>query len=260
MRAIVLLVAKAPVAGSAKTRLCPPADPAQAAEIAAAALLDTLDAVGATPTATPVLALSGDLTRAARGRLISRALRGWTVLDQRGGSFADRLAGAHADVAGYFPGRPVLQIGMDTPQLGWPLLDRTLRRLTEESAALLGPAVDGGWWGLGLRDPADAEVLRVVPTSRSDTAARTRAALLDRGLHVEALPELRDVDTLADAVAVAALVPGSRFAAAVAALPDSPSAFDGIAANLEPAGGTGVGAARTIGVRPGQPELQPRVR
>src|SRR5439155_21838612 len=50
---VVLVMAKSPVAGSAKTRLCPPATPAQAARVAAAALLDTLAAVTAVD-ATPL--------------------------------------------------------------------------------------------------------------------------------------------------------------------------------------------------------------
>jgi glycosyltransferase A (GT-A) superfamily protein (DUF2064 family) len=44
---ILLVAAKAPVAGLVKTRLCPPATPRQAAAVAAAALLDTLAAVRA---------------------------------------------------------------------------------------------------------------------------------------------------------------------------------------------------------------------
>ena len=63
---VLLVVAKAPVPGLAKTRLCPPATPAQAAEIAAAALLDTLDAVYAVPGALPAVALTGDLGAAVR--------------------------------------------------------------------------------------------------------------------------------------------------------------------------------------------------
>ena len=42
----VLVMAKAPVPGRVKTRLCPPLTPDEAAEIAAAALADTLAAVG----------------------------------------------------------------------------------------------------------------------------------------------------------------------------------------------------------------------
>jgi Glycosyl transferase family 2 len=56
-----LVVAKAPVAGLAKTRLTPPATPREAAAIAAAALLDTLRAVQDTPGAVPMVALTGDV-------------------------------------------------------------------------------------------------------------------------------------------------------------------------------------------------------
>jgi glycosyltransferase A (GT-A) superfamily protein (DUF2064 family) len=215
---VLLVVAKAPVPGVAKTRLCPPATAAQAAEIAAAALLDTLDAVVAAGTATPVLALAGELRGAARARQIERALRGWIVLAQRGPTFADRLAAAHADVATRFPARPVLQIGMDTPQVAAALLAEAGQRLAAGAEALLGAATDGGWWALGLRRPTDAEALRCVPTSRPDTGARTARALRNRGLWVEPLPPLSDVDTMADAVAVSALAPHGRFAAAVRAV------------------------------------------
>lgn len=215
MTPVLLVVAKAPVPGAVKTRLCPPAAPWQAAEIAAAALLDTLDAVAATPDARPVIALDGELGRATCGQQIRRALHGWTVLGQHGTSFAERLAAAHAEVAARFPASAVLQIGMDTPQLDSRMLGRALRRLGSGTDALLGPAADGGWWALGLGDPTHAEVLRRVPTSRVDTGARTRQALRDRGLTVEPLPELVDVDTMADAVRVADIVPQGRFANAV---------------------------------------------
>lgn len=46
-----------------------------AAEIAAAALLDTLDAVAAAPVAARVVALTGDLDGAARGAEIRRGWR-----------------------------------------------------------------------------------------------------------------------------------------------------------------------------------------
>ncbi|GLZ41784.1 DUF2064 domain-containing protein [Actinokineospora sp. NBRC 105648] len=212
----LLVVAKAPVAGLAKTRLCPPLTPAEAAEVAAAALLDTLTAVLATPGVRPVVALTGSLAQAARAREIADLLRHCAVFPQRGNGFPERLACAHADVAARFPGRGVLQIGMDTPQVTPELLSASIQRFADADA-LLGHAFDGGWWALGLRDPACAAVLRDVPTSRSDTGARTVRALRDKGLRVADLTPLSDVDTMDDAKSVAATTDG-RFAAAVARL------------------------------------------
>jgi rSAM/selenodomain-associated transferase 1 len=215
-RLALVVLAKAPVPGAVKTRLCPPATPQQAAEIAAAALLDTLDAVRAVPGGRVVVALAGRRRSAVRGAELAAALGGLTVLRQRGADLGQRIAGAHHDVAALLPGVASLQIGMDTPQLDPAVLDDAAEQLRDDRVdALLGPAADGGWWALGLRDPRMAGVLRAVPTSLPDTGERTLHALRAAGLAVRLLPELRDVDTIADALAVAADVPGSRFAAAV---------------------------------------------
>ncbi|MEH0841139.1 DUF2064 domain-containing protein [Micromonospora sp. CPCC 205711] len=216
---VLLVVAKAPVPGAVKTRLCPPATPEQAARIAAAALRDTLDAVAATPGVTPVLSLAGRFADAEDGVALAAAVADWPVLAQRGEDFAARLAHAHADVAAAYPGRPVLQIGMDTPQLTPARLAAAVRRLDLAGTdAVLGRAADGGWWALGLRDPRHAAALRTVPMSTADTGRLTWAALAERGLRVAALAVLRDVDGWADALAVAGTVRGSRFARQVAAL------------------------------------------
>ncbi|ALG06451.1 TIGR04282 family arsenosugar biosynthesis glycosyltransferase [Kibdelosporangium phytohabitans] len=206
----LLVMAKAPVAGLAKTRLCPPATPVEAADIAAAALLDTLDAVLAVPEVTPVVAFTGDLQQAARRTELADALARTTVIPQRGSTFAERLANAHADVAEH---GPVVQIGMDTPQVTASLLTSAITRL-DELDAVLGHACDGGWWALGLRDPLDAGVLRDLPMSQADTGRKTWLAL--RHLRIGHLPVLSDVDTMADARKVAGQTSG-RFTAAVTA-------------------------------------------
>ncbi|MBL7258140.1 TIGR04282 family arsenosugar biosynthesis glycosyltransferase [Paractinoplanes lichenicola] len=199
----LLVMAKAPVPGRVKTRLCPPCTPEQAAAIAAAALADTLDTVRQVPAARHTLVLDGD----------HPAPDGWTVLPQRGVGLGERLANAFRDAA--LPGVPALLVGMDTPQVTAGLLMAAAGAMGR-AGAVLGPAADGGWWALGLSDPADAEVLPDVPMSAADTGARTLAALHVRGVRPELLPSLRDVDTVHDAIAVAALCPsGSQFARAV---------------------------------------------
>ncbi|TKG68329.1 TIGR04282 family arsenosugar biosynthesis glycosyltransferase [Prauserella endophytica] len=210
----VLVVAKAPVPGLAKTRLCPPATPAQAAELAAAALLDTLDAVLATPGTVPVVALTGDLPAAARSTELRVALRRCTVIPQRGEDFAERLVHAHTDTAVATDRLPVLQIGMDTPQVT-PGLLRSTADLLRRDEAVLGPAEDGGWWALALRDPERARALGAVPMSRPDTGALTRRALESAGLRTGTATRLSDVDRMSDAGLVAGMAPDGRFAAAL---------------------------------------------
>jgi glycosyltransferase A (GT-A) superfamily protein (DUF2064 family) len=213
----VLVVAKAPVAGQAKTRLAEQVGSVAAADLAAAALLDVL-AAATLSGARLVVALTGDLTAAARREVVTAALAAADVFPQRGDAFADRLASAHADARALIgTGPAILQVGMDTPQLT-PALLRASLRTAATSDAVLGPAEDGGWWALAVREPAWAEALRTVAMSRPDTGERTLAALQAVGADVAMLPIVRDVDTWADARAVATLAPGAEFAAAVAAV------------------------------------------
>lgn len=215
----VLVLAKAPEPGRVKTRLCPPLAPEQAADLAAAALLDSIDAARSLPGAEPVVVLTGLLERAARRAALDAMLHGVRVVAQRGDSLGERIAAAHID--GAASARRTLQIGMDTPQVDAGLLAAADATLTAPGVdAVLGLAPDGGWWALGLRRPADARLVAAVPTSRDDTGERTLAALRAGGLRVALLPELVDVDTLADALAVAAAAPATRFAAALGALPE----------------------------------------
>jgi uncharacterized protein len=207
----LLVVAKAPVAGRAKTRLAATVGDRVAAEIAAAALLDTLDAVAATPVTARVVALTGELNDAAGAAEIRRRLASFVVISQRGNNFGDRLANAHADAAGV-DGHRLLQIGMDTPQVTAELLGDCARRLPE-SPAVLGLAPDGGWWALGVDTPALAECLRDVPMSQPDTGALTLKSLRANGVGVTLLDELADFDTADDVAAVRnGCRPGSRFA------------------------------------------------
>jgi rSAM/selenodomain-associated transferase 1 len=202
----VIVLAKAPVAGRVKTRCSPPCTPAGAADLAAAALTDTLYSVAMSSAQRCVLLLEGSLADGVPVVLPERV----EVLPQRGEGLDERLAAAFADAAG-----PALLVGMDTPQLTTALVDHACRTLVNGAVeAVLGPAADGGYWAIGLRR-ADPRVFLGVPMSRADTGWRQRRRLRHLGLRTGVLPTLRDVDTWDDALAVAASVPQSRFAAAV---------------------------------------------
>lgn len=212
----IVVVAKAPVPGLAKTRLAATIGAERAADFAAAALLDTLDAVAAAPVSARTVALTGDLSRARAAADIRDRLRAFTVVGQRGDGFAERLANAHRDAsrAGY----PVLQIGMDTPQVSSALLGECADALLGTDA-VLGPASDGGWWALGLGDASAPDWLSTVSMSQPDTGAQTLRALHARGLDVRMLAVLSDVDTVDDVAPVGRQCPsGSRFSCAAAVL------------------------------------------
>ncbi|MFI6940761.1 DUF2064 domain-containing protein [Streptomyces sp. NPDC050418] len=193
----LLVIAKSPVPGRVKTRLTPPCTPAEAAALAEAALRDTLHAVRSAPAGRRVLVLDGE-----PGPWLPA---GFEVVRQSGGGLDDRLAAAFDACTG-----PALLVGMDTPQVT-PGLLASAGELTPGEAAF-GPAADGGFWALGLGRP-DGALVRGVPMSTARTGAVQLERLYAAGLRVRVLPTLRDVDTAADAEAVAAEAPDSRFAA-----------------------------------------------
>ncbi|MEU6239461.1 DUF2064 domain-containing protein [Kitasatospora sp. NPDC047058] len=205
----LLVIAKAPVPGRVKTRLTPHFTPDQAAELAAAALADTLRTLSAVPAGQRLLVLDGE-----PGAWVPA---GWQVIPQSGGGLDERLAAAFAAAARLAPGAPALLVGMDTPQVGAAVLAEPLSAARRAGVdAWYGPAADGGFWALGLARPT-AELARRLLVGVPMSTPGTGAALLDRlgtaGLVVERLPELMDVDTAGDARLVAAQAPDSRFAA-----------------------------------------------
>jgi hypothetical protein len=204
-----LVVAKAPVPGLAKTRIAADVGPDAAADLAAASLLDTLDSVVGS-SLDVVVALTGDLNGAARADELRAVLAGLVVIPQVGDTFGERLARAHLDADG---GRGVVQVGMDSPQLRADDLTEAADRL-DDHASVLGPAEDGGWWLLGVRHGSDASALSTVEMSTASTGQHTREVV---PAPTALLRTLRDVDTWADAQAVAEEIPRSRFAAAVLA-------------------------------------------
>ena len=220
----LIVIAKAPVPGRVKTRLCPPFTFEQAATLAAAALDDTLAAAVATSTDSRLLFLDGEpsaaLLHAARGG-------GFVCHPQPSGGLDVRIAAAFAEAARLDPG-PALLIGMDTPQVRASVLDDALDAMVRGAGAerpgydaVFGPAEDGGFWALGLREPAHPHtsgLLLGVPMSRADTGAHQLRRLERAGLSVLRLPVLRDVDTAECAEAVAEQCPGSSFARELASL------------------------------------------
>ncbi|WP_202868751.1 DUF2064 domain-containing protein [Kribbella antibiotica] len=187
----LIVIAKEPLPGRVKTRLQAEFTPEEAAALARASLIDTLNTVRSAPASRRVVVLEGN-----PGPWLPP---GFEVIPQSGGGLDERLAAAFADS---FDGSPMLLVGMDTPQLpaellgfNWPGYD-----------AVLGLTEDGGYWCLGLREP-DAAALIGVPMSTDHTGRDQLERLEKLGKRVLVLPTLRDMDTPWDAAAIAADYP-----------------------------------------------------
>jgi len=213
----LVVIAKAPVAGKVKTRLCPPCTPEEAALIAESALRDTLAAVAGTPARRHVLAVDGE-----PGAWLPN---GFDVIHQRGAGLDERLANAFDDCFAHSPG-PVVIVGMDTPQLHSSDLlaaatvlqtDAPLSQETPGGRAVLGPAEDGGYWLIGL-DRHLPTAIRGVPMSEPHTGRAQADRLIGLGYAIQQLRPLLDVDAYPDAQRVAGALPESQFASAVDAV------------------------------------------
>lgn len=187
------IVAKAPVAGRVKTRLCPPCSFEQAAELATVAIMDTIEAIDG---------IDGiETTR--RTLLLEGVAQPWMpehygVLPQRGDGLGERLANGFREL-----GAGVV-VGMETPHVAH-LLGEALAAIRRGSD-VIGLAEDGGYWMIGLSDATMGHIDHVfhdIPMSTSSTGALQLERLRSLGHDVVLLPTARDLDTFDDLVAIA---------------------------------------------------------
>ncbi|WP_378146249.1 DUF2064 domain-containing protein [Cnuibacter sp. UC19_7] len=197
-----VVIAKECVPGRVKTRLNPPLSLEQAAQVASASLADTVDVISTLPFTRRIIAFAGENAPVPGD---------WEVLPQIAGTLDLRLGAVFDSVA-----EPMVLIGMDTPQVSARHLLPLLRHWPDDADSMFGPALDGGFWALAMREP-DGDLIRGVPMSQDFTGRAQLARLHAAGHRVRMLPPLDDVDTIDDALRIAQEVPRTRFAAAVRA-------------------------------------------
>ncbi|MDA8311499.1 MAG: TIGR04282 family arsenosugar biosynthesis glycosyltransferase [Actinomycetota bacterium] len=197
----VLVMAKAPRPGLAKTRLAPMLGHARCASLQAA--LITRAATTATAVAPGATFLAFDPPD-SRDELAGLVPPGVELLPQRGGHLGERMAAAVTDVYAVHQGLLAV-VGTDIPLL-------EARHLHDASAALaggddvvLGPAYDGGYYLAGMTRPVPS-LFDIDPElwGGRDVLAATVARVEANGLRCHLLEVLRDLDTPEDAVALAA--------------------------------------------------------
>ncbi len=190
MNPCVIVMAKAPVAGFAKTRLIP-ALGAEGAAALAATLLDA--AVAQAARHGPVdLCCAPDTRHPAFQRLAGT--HGIVLSEQGEGDLGARMARAferHLAQHG-----SALMIGTDAPAIDAPMLQRAAHALSDADAVFI-PALDGGYALIGLRRPAPT-LFNDMVWSTDRVMAQTRERLAAAGLRHTELPPVADIDEPAD--------------------------------------------------------------
>ena len=183
---------KAPVDGACKTRLCPPLTSGEAAVLSRCFIADMAALIAGISDCHGFAVYTPEGAEAAFDGLLPP---GFGMLAQRGNDLGERLLYATEDLlaAGY---DGVCLINSDSPTLPETLLRRAAEALCRTGDRIvIGPAIDGGYCLIGLKQ-AHAAVFQRVAWSTSQVLAQTLARIAGLGAPLSLLPIWYDVDDL----------------------------------------------------------------
>jgi hypothetical protein len=189
----LVIFAKAPLAGFAKTRLIPALGAEGAAELARRMLSHTLaQALAAGAQAVELCMSPAPSDPAWKGVALPQAVE---RSDQGEGDLGARMRRAMERALAQRQG-PVLLMGTDCPALSAAHILEAGRQLDQHDAVLV-PVADGGYVLIGLRVPSPS-LFTGMPWSTPVVAFETLRRMASGGLSVWQGPVLHDIDEPAD--------------------------------------------------------------
>ncbi|MFW6156262.1 MAG: TIGR04282 family arsenosugar biosynthesis glycosyltransferase [Armatimonadota bacterium] len=193
----LVLFAKPPLPGRAKTRLAGEIGPARAARVAEALLRDTIALAESLAERFPDEETRLVLAYTDRRDWFTPALsQDWRLIEQRGDDLGERIENALADLEPA-PDDRTLFIGMDCPQMPRERVSEAFDALGDANAAL-GPCDDGGYYLIGVRGGIPEGALDDIRWSTTEAMGDTVAALEGANMTVAELTPGYDVDTAED--------------------------------------------------------------
>ncbi|MFO0295385.1 MAG: TIGR04282 family arsenosugar biosynthesis glycosyltransferase [Rhodospirillales bacterium] len=193
MTTAVVVFAKAPVPGLAKTRLVPALGEAGAAALAERMLRHALAQAVAADIGPVVLCATPDAPHPMLRDMAAAC--GAALLAQGTGDLGARMARALRRQLRRWP--RALLVGTDAPALGARQLREAARALADHDAVFV-PTHDGGYVLVGQRRPGDPRCFRGMTWSHPQVMADTRRRLADAGLSWLELAPVVDIDEPAD--------------------------------------------------------------
>lgn len=195
---LTTIFTKLPQPGLAKTRLCPPLSPDEAARLAEAMLRDVVEELrGGAWSLTLSVAPSGEVSPAERESWFRTRFGDLEFVEQRGADLGARLASHFEEVFASGACASAVVVGSDVPELRRELVDRAHAWLAAGADVVFGPDAGGGYYLVGMRRSVPALFTRV-PMSTPEMLRRTLELARELGLAVRELPVVGDVDTEVD--------------------------------------------------------------
>jgi uncharacterized protein len=193
----VVLMAKTPVAGRVKTRLCPPLDTREAARLYACMLGDTAAEMSALSLVRRYLFLDPP---ESVGAFPGPPFSSFELFPQRGRNLGDRMRNGAA-TAFRHGARRVVIVGADCPSLSAGMVRRAFRELSTGASFVLGPSADGGYYLVGLSFE-DERMFRGFRWSTPEVLRNTVSRCRTLPAPFSFLPSARDVDSGEDLLAL----------------------------------------------------------
>lgn len=189
--ACITILAKAPVAGFAKTRLIPALGPDGAAALAQKLLDHTVAQTVAAGLGEVRLLGAPDASHPALQRHAGQVQLG----AQADGDLGQRMHRALDDALSHHA--LALLVGTDAPALNHHMLRQAAQALAQHDAVFV-PALDGGYALVGLRGQSRPELFEAMTWSTAQVMSETRQRLMRAGLRWAELDAVGDIDEPGD--------------------------------------------------------------
>ncbi len=193
MKAALVLMSRAPIAGETKTRLHTHLTPEESAELHKAFLKDISKKLCRIKENYSRLELYLSYTPEGSSELFAELIGDdFNYLLQRGSDLGERMFNALND-AHQKSQMPVLIMGSDLPSLPVEVITEALVGLQEKDL-VIGPSEDGGYYLIGMQQPHDY-LFTDHNWGKSSVLKSTLEAASNANLNPHFLPEWHDVDT-----------------------------------------------------------------